>query len=560
MSERPRRIFLVGLPGSGKSVVAPLVAARLGWQALDTDALVEEATGLEVPEVFSRYGEGRFRDLESEALLRACQGGPAVVATGGGILLRAANRVAMFDSGLVVHLDARPETLLERLGREGVDYRPLLRGPDPLARLKGLRAQRLGHYRLADCTIETDGLSPREVAEAVVRAWESFPPAAFAQRGRVWRAAAEPPPEWPGAACVVRAASGSYPVFVEWGCLDRLGETMASLGLAGRAFVVSDETVFACHGERALAALGAAGFRPLWRTVPPGEATKSLDTAAALYGWLAEQRAERGEAVVALGGGMVTDLAGFVAATYARGLPLVHVPTSLLAMVDAAIGGKVAVNLPQAKNLVGAFYQPRAVVCDVATLTTLPPREMASGWAEAIKHALIADADLLARFEARAEALLALEPTAASEVIARSIAIKARVVSEDEREETGLRTVLNYGHTVGHALESATEYASYLHGEAVAVGMMAAAEIGRRIGVTPPALVERQRRLLERFGLPTRAPGVPVAAVRRAMALDKKVREGGLRWVLLEDVGRPVVRSDVPLTAVEEVLASVLGG
>jgi 3-dehydroquinate synthetase len=249
-----------------------------------------------------------------------------------------------------------------------------------------------------------------------------------------------------------------------------------------------------------------------------------------------------------------------VAATYARGLPLVHVPTSLLAMVDAAIGGKVAVNLPQAKNMVGTFYQPKAVVCDVSTLRTLPRRELVSGWAEAIKHALIADGLLLERFETQAEAALALEPTVATALIARSVAIKAEVVGEDEREETGRRTILNYGHTVGHALESAGEYTSFLHGEAVAVGMMAAAEIGQRMGVTPPELVQRQRRLLERFGLPTRASGVPVEAVRRAMALDKKVRAGSLRWVLLEDVGRPIIRSDVPPAVVDAVLASVLDG
>ena len=559
MSELPRRIFLVGPSGSGKSVVARLVAQRLGWQALDTDSLVEEATGLTVPEIFSRWGEGHFRDLESDALLRACCAAPAVIATGGGAILRPTNRVAMFDSGLVVYLDASPEALLDRLRQGGLGHRPLLQGGDPLARISALKAQREAYYRLADCTVDTDGLSPSEVAEAVVRAWQSLPADTFENRERVWKAASEPAPVWPGAACAVRTTGGSYPVFVEWGCLERLGDILARLGLHGRAFLVSDENVFSHHGEAAVSSLRASGFQPIARAVPPGEATKTLDTAASLYAWLADNRAERGEAVIALGGGMVTDLAGFVAATYARGLPLVHVPTSLLAMVDAAIGGKVAVNLPQAKNMVGAFYQPRAVVCDVAVLRTLPERELRSGWAEAIKHALIADGELLQRFEAQAEALLALDAAPATEVIARSIAIKAQIVGKDEREEAGLRTVLNYGHTLGHALESATEYVSFLHGEAVAVGMMAAAEIGRRAGITPPQLVERQRRLLERFGLPTRAPGVPVAAVRRAMALDKKVQGGSLRWVLLEDVGRPVIRSDIPMAVVEEVLASVLG-
>ncbi|HXG41372.1 MAG TPA: iron-containing alcohol dehydrogenase, partial [Dehalococcoidia bacterium] len=397
MSDRPQRIFLVGPSGSGKSFVARLAAQALGWQALDTDALVEEAVGLPVPEVFSRWGEGRFRDLEAEALLRACRSGPAVVATGGGAVLRPANRVAMFDSGLVVYLDARPETLLERLRQAGLEYRPLLQGGDPLARISALKAQREAYYRLADRTIATDGLSPSEVAAAVVETWRSFPTAALGDRERVWRAASEPVPVWPGAACVVKTSGGAYPVFVGWGCLEGLGHTVAGLGLSGRAFLVSDENVFAHYGEQAVASLRAAGLQAIARTVPPGEATKTLETASSLYAWLAQNRAERGETVVALGGGMVTDLAGFVAATYARGLPLVHVPTSLLAMVDAAIGGKVAVNLPHAKNMVGAFYQPRAVVCDVAVLRTLPQRELRSGWAEAIKHALIADGELLGR-------------------------------------------------------------------------------------------------------------------------------------------------------------------
>jgi 3-dehydroquinate synthase len=242
-----------------------------------------------------------------------------------------------------------------------------------------------------------------------------------------------------------------------------------------------------------------------------------------------------------------------------RGVPLVQVPTTLTAQVDAAIGGKCAVNLPEGKNLVGVFAQPVAVLADVSTLATLPEREYRSGLAEVAKYALALDPELLASLEADPGPVLARDPAALEELVARCAGAKAATVAADERD-AGPRLVLNYGHTLGHALERLEAFAGRTHGEAVAVGMIAAAEIGRRIGVTPPALVERQRRLLERFGLPTRAPGVAVAAVQRAMALDKKVREGGLRWVLLEDVGRPVVRSDVPLTVVEEVLASVLGG
>src|SRR3970040_2233460 len=241
-------------------------------------------------------------------------------------------------------------------------------------------------------------------------------------------------------------------------------------------------------------------------TVPPGEASKSLETAAAIYDWLIGQRAERGHTVVALGGGMITDLAGFVAATYLRGLPLVQVPTSLLAMVDAAVGGKVAVNHPRSKNAIGAFYQPRFVLADVSTLRTLPQREL-SGWAEALKHALILDAGLLSFFEQHAEAVVRLEPEPTTEAIRRSVAIKASVVSEDEREVTGRCTCLNYGHTVRHAAEAPASYGRSRHGEADAIGMTAAAAISRRLGLLSLADERRQRELLKRFGLAARAGG-----------------------------------------------------
>jgi 3-dehydroquinate synthase len=316
--------------------------------------------------------------------------------------------------------------------------------------------------------------------------------------------------------------------------------------------------VHARWGAAAEEALRTAGFRVAPRVVPAGETSKSLETAAAIYDWLVSQRAERGEAIVALGGGMVCDLAGFVAATFARGLPLVHVPTSLLAMVDAAIGGKVAVNHKEAKNLIGAFYQPRLVLADVSTLQSLPRRELTAGWAEVIKHALIMDEGLLRLLEQKADAVMSLEPTVTTEVISRSIALKAAVVSEDEREETGRRTILNYGHTIGHGLETAAEYAGMLHGEAVAVGMAGAARISRRLGLVSPELVERQDALIARFGLPLRASGLDPAKVVAAMALDKKIKGGAIRWVLLEGIGRPVIRHDVPPELAEEVVGELL--
>jgi len=491
-----------------------------------------------------------------------------VIGIGGGANVSGENRRILADGGFVVCLEARPETILQRLRpqlKRDPNARPMLAGLDPLGRIRELKTRRTPFYALADYTVHTDGLSPEQVADEVLRAWRRLSVAALATEGRLAALTADPaaiavaapyhPPA--DATCVVRAASASYPVFVSWGALPDLGRRLGEAVLGGRVFLVADANVHERWGAAAEEAVRSAGFGVAVYTVPAGEASKSLETADAIYDWLVAQRAERGEAVVALGGGMVCDLAGFVAATFARGLPLVHVPTSLLAMVDAAVGGKVAVDHPQAKNLIGAFYQPRLVLADVSVLQTLPPRELTSGWAEVIKHALIMDEELLRLLEDNAEAALRLDPDVAEQVIGRSVALKAAVVSEDEREETGRRTILNYGHTIGHGLEAAAGYAGLLHGEAVAVGMSGAARIAVRLGVLAPEVAQRQDALLAGFGLPLCAPGVDVGKALAAMALDKKAQGGAVRWVLLEDIGRPVIRRDVPPSLVEEVVAEL---
>jgi shikimate kinase/3-dehydroquinate synthase len=567
--KRAERIILTGFSGTGKTVVARLVADRLGWQAVDSDDAIVEAAGKPIPAIFAQEGEEHFRRLERDTLRELCSRAKLVIGAGGGAILSAENRRLMAHDGFIVCLEARPETILARLQPQFESdpvARPLLATPDPLRRIRELKSFRQPYYALADHTVHTDGLAMEQVAAEVVRAWQELSATALADEGRLAALAAAPSAreadapycQPPGSACVVRAASATYPVFVSWGALSDLGRRMTDAGLAGRAYLISDSMVHARWGDAAKEALRTAGFQVAFHVVPAGETSKSLETAAAIYDWLVSQRAERGEAVVALGGGMVCDLAGFVAATFARGLPLVHVPTSLLAMVDAAIGGKVAVNHKEAKNLIGAFYQPRLVLADVSTLQSLPPRELTAGWAEVIKHALIMDEALLRLLEENADATMSLEPTVTTEVISHSIALKAAVVSEDEREETGRRTILNYGHTIGHGLEAAAEYAGMLHGEAVAVGMAGAARISRRLGLIPAELVERQDALIARFGLPLRASGLRPQKVVAAMALDKKVKGGAIRWVLLEGIGRPVIRHDVPAELAEEVVGELL--
>jgi 3-dehydroquinate synthase len=332
---------------------------------------------------------------------------------------------------------------------------------------------------------------------------------------------------------------------VEPGAAARLGELLRRVGLDGRAFVVTDENVGPRHGQTVLRALEAEGYEPALRAVPAVERSKSLATAADVFGWLAGERAERRDFVVALGGGLVGDLAGFVAATYLRGVPVVQVPTTLLAQVDSAIGGKTGVNLESGKNLVGAWHMPRLIVVDPTLLKTLPEREIRSGWVETLKHALLDGESFTSEVEASAEALLRLEPERTAAVVERSGRFKVGVVEEDPQEQ-GRRIILNYGHTIGHALEAATDYARFLHGEAIAVGLTGAAKIGVEIGAMPAALAERQRALLERFGLVLSAPGVDRSRVLAAMKIDKKVDARAIRWVLLEALGQPVVRRDVP--------------
>jgi shikimate kinase/3-dehydroquinate synthase len=355
----------------------------------------------------------------------------------------------------------------------------------------------------------------------------------------------------------VQTPGGNYPAYAGWDILPQLPVWLRERGLTRTVHIVADATVADLHGEPLIGALRAGGIEPVLHALPLSESRKTISAAEEVYDRLVAHRAERSHAVLAFGGGVATDLGGFVAATYLRGLPLVHVPTSLLGMVDAAVGGKVAVNHREGKNLIGAFYQPSLVVADAALLPTLPRREFVSGWAEVIKHALIMDLELLDRLEAEAGALLALEPEPSARVLRRSIALKARVVSADERE-SGLRMTLNYGHTTGHALEAVTGYETLLHGEAVAIGMVAAAHMARELGLITAQEAERQNRLIARYGLPLRAGGLDPEAVLDAMSLDKKVSSRNLRWILLDGLGRTVIRDDVPMSLVREALTVVL--
>ncbi|MBI4663178.1 MAG: 3-dehydroquinate synthase [Verrucomicrobia bacterium] len=347
----------------------------------------------------------------------------------------------------------------------------------------------------------------------------------------------------------------SYPIYIGAGALSRLPMECARRQLAARCAVISDRNVAPLYGDRVLRSLREAGFDPILIAVPAGEKAKSLRFVQQCYEQLAVHRLERGSFIVALGGGVVGDLAGFVAATYLRGIALVQAPTTLLAQVDSSVGGKVGVNLPAGKNLVGAFYQPRFVLCDLDTLNSLPRREFRAGLAEVIKYGIIYDAALFRLLERDLAGILGRERGVLAAVVARCCAIKADVVRQDETE-SGLRAILNFGHTIGHAIEAVSGYGKFLHGEAISIGQTAAARISSRILRLRPSDVERITNLFKRADLPTsiQLRGAQRAKLIETMRLDKKVRGGEIKFVLAKRIGHVVWGEKVPTALIEETL------
>ena len=354
---------------------------------------------------------------------------------------------------------------------------------------------------------------------------------------------------------VIRVDLGSrgYDIVVERGALRTLGRCLLGLHVGSRVAVFSAPAIGRLYGKVVAESLDEAGFTTTAVEVPDGEAAKTMGIAERCWNALLEAGLDRTSTVVALGGGSVGDLAGFVAATYMRGLNFVQAPTTILGQVDAAIGGKTAINHPQAKNLVGAFHQPRLVLVDPTTLTTLPDREFRSGLGEVVKHGIVLDSAYFDDVEASVASILARDAATLERIIGGSCRLKASVVERDEREAQ-LRAVLNYGHTIGHALEAATAYRRWTHGEAVSLGMVVEAHVATRLGVAPPEVAARQERLLAALGLPIRAHGIDAGAVNDALGHDKKARDGRVPFVLAPTIGSFRLVYDVSPTDVRAVL------
>ncbi|HEY7348396.1 MAG TPA: 3-dehydroquinate synthase [Ktedonobacterales bacterium] len=539
-------IFLTGLSGAGKSTVGRLAASMLGRPFTDTDDLIARRMGRPVGQVLSESGESVFRQLESEALAAAASSQEAVVATGGGAVMAENNRKLMRQAGLTVYLQTSVECAWQRLDQQmrqapAAPLRPLLAGGSGQQKLNDLYRVRQRWYEEAELHLTTDSQTPERLAQQVIAG--AIAHGALLSPGL-------PPEEF-----ALDLGRTSSQAIVEWGGLHRLPQRLQALGFHRRAFIVTDTTIGQLYAEPLTTLLERAGIEPFIFTVPAGEASKSLSSFRAITDWLIQQRAEQQDPLMALGGGVIGDLAGFVAACYQRGVPLIQVPTTLLAQVDAAIGGKTAVNHPLGKNLIGAYYQPRLTLTDPACLLTLPERVYREGWAEIIKYGMTLDAELFDLLET-VPPIQPQERALLARVIARCVHLKLGIVQDDERDQ-GQRAILNYGHTFGHALEAITDYAAWLHGEAVAVGMEVAAQIAHAQGLLSRESVARQQALLLAYGLPISCPEVDVDLLLERMRLDKKVRSGVMRWILPTAIGQSGIYADVPLPLARQAIEKV---
>lgn len=522
-------IILTGFMATGKTTVGKLLAEQLGYDFVDTDHLIEARCGQTVAEIFREKGEAAFREMEAAVARELGNKDGLVISTGGRLMLDPANAAALSKRGRVFCLVATPEEIIERASKDTQVKRPLLEVPNPMDRIVELLHQRREAYGQFS-QLETSAAGPDEVTQKLI---------AIFQVNQDLRLS-------------IAAPDVRYDYIVGSGILPSIAQLA---GINGPIAIITDKNVGSLYAQ-------SCGQVDMIVQILPGGQHKTLNNVQAICEELVEKGLDRSGTIIALGGSVISELAGFVAANYMRGVDCVQCPTSLLAMADTSIGGKVSVNLPQGQNLIGAFKMPKAVIADVATLQTLPPQEFTAGMAEIIKHGLIADSNLLGKVEngnwKRKRGGLQPPLPELQALVAQAIQVKVRIVQEDPYDK-GIRQTLNLGHTFGHAIELVSSHRIH-HGEAVAMGLVAAANLSARLGYCSAALQERIESALTAVGLPHRIP----ASVERdrlfhAMGSDKKKKAGRLRLVLLRDIGDVFVTDDIPDLALHETLKALIG-
>jgi shikimate kinase / 3-dehydroquinate synthase len=498
-----RHIFLYGPPGSGKSTIGKILAANLQLPFLDLDWEIEKESGQTIAQIMAKQGETAFRDLESMKLKKAIFGPVSVIALGGGALLRDINREQAEYAGNVVFLDADVRTLIQRIMPES-RQRPLL--ADSLEqRLPELLTQRASHYNTFKLRITTVGSQPDTIAHSIQLLLGFFH---------------------------VGNPEHGYDIIIQKGALDDCHEFAKRIASEGEIIIVADENVSRIYGEKLQYTMSKVGKACRVLIIPAGEKAKTIGTISYLWHGFLENGLDRRSAVIAFGGGVTGDLTGFAASTYMRGIKWICLPTTLLAMVDSSLGGKTGFDLPEGKNLIGAFHSPIFVLSDPNILETLPENEFVSGLAEVVKHGVIAD-PVLFQLCSRGDKMVRAN---LSELIGRAVAVKVRIIGVDPHEQ-GERASLNYGHTVGHALEKVSGF-TLRHGEAVSIGLVIEARLAERLGLARMGLSEDISATLNGLGLPVKVPSCfPIEEILNAMQYDKKKDRGKLLFALPAEIG-----------------------
>jgi 3-dehydroquinate synthase len=574
-----RSIVLIGMMGAGKSTIGRRLAARLRMPFLDADTEIEAAASMSIPEIFETRGEAYFRDGEVRVIARLLNSGPAVIATGGGAFMREETRQRINNQAVSIWLKADAEVIMKRVRRRA--DRPLLQTDDPAATVNRLLEAREPVYQGADLTILSRDVPHDRIVDECLDALHdrlcrklcSGGPKNDANddhngyNGRNERHAMTAPLNHSDPITVdVALGDRAYDIIIGRDVLQSLGARVAALRPGVRTAIVTDRTVAKHWLEPTQASLVAAGVAASHVVVDEGEGSKTYAGLEKVSEALIAAKIERNDLVIALGGGVVGDLAGFAAAILRRGVDFVQVPTSLLAQVDSSVGGKTGINSPQGKNLLGAFHQPVLVIADTSVLDTLSPRQFRAGYAEVAKYGVLGDEAFFAWLETNHAGIFS-GGAAREHAIATSCRAKAAIVARDERE-TGERALLNLGHTFGHALEAATGFSDRLfHGEGVSVGMVLAAEFSAQLGMISPAAAARIERHLASVGLPTHLQDIAGFAqegladadtLMALMAQDKKVKRGKLTFILLEAVGRAAIANDVEPSLVRDFLKTKL--
>ena len=549
-------IFLVGLMGAGKTTVGRALAKKLNKLFIDSDHEIEARTGVSIPLIFEIEGEESFRQREAEVIRDLSARRGIVLATGGGAILKPENRAYLKSRGTVIYLRASVHNILQRTSRD--KSRPLLQTADPRRRLEELSRQREPFYReVADIVIDTGRPNVQFLVHSILSQLDLLPddPDAEADTaqfiGRQASGTTTNSPNFPMNQPVsssnqaptislqVELGERSYPIEIGSSLLgDR--ERIARLISGRQVAVVTNTTVAPLYLQRVNQTLQEAGKSVLEIILPDGEEEKNWASLMQIFDRLLAAKCDRKTTLIALGGGVIGDLTGFAASAYMRGIPFVQIPTTLLAQVDSSVGGKTGINHPLGKNMIGAFYQPQAVIADTLTLHTLPDRELSAGLAEVIKYGAVIDAAFFKWIEDNIDKLMARDNAALAYAIRRSCELKADVVRQDEREG-GLRAILNFGHTFGHAIESGLGYGKWLHGEAVGCGMVMAADLSHRLGHITAVDKERLCALVRAAGLPTEAPNLGVQRWLELMQVDKKNEDGQIRFILMKPLGGSLI-------------------